>query len=80
MLEKTKLTLRVDVKLVDAAKDYAASHNTTVSRLVSEYLRTLAEQDDFLADAPILRRLSGILPSDVAIEDYHAYLEEKYRE
>ncbi len=31
-----------------------------------------------LADAPTVRRLSGILSQDASVEDYHKYLEEKY--
>jgi hypothetical protein len=76
--EEIELTVRIDGKLVDAVKDYAASHNTTVSRLISEYFQTLAPQYDLLAEAPILRRLTGLLPSNASIKDYHSYLEQKY--
>ncbi len=37
----TKLTLSIDEKLVQHAKDYAQSKNTSVSKLVSNYLSTL---------------------------------------
>ena len=37
----TKLTLSIDEKLVQTAKDYAQSKNTSVSKLVSNYLSTL---------------------------------------
>ena len=33
---------------------------------------------DFLEGAPIVRRLSGSLPSDVSEDDYNRYLEAKY--
>jgi len=77
-MEQTKLTLRLSRDLLDEAKRFAREHNTTLTRLVSEYLRQLRAQDDLLADAPIVRRLSGILSADASPEDYRRYLEEKY--
>ena len=77
-MEKTKLTIRVPRDLLEGAKQYAHENNTTLTRLVSEYLRRLSTHDDFLIDAPTVRRLSGILPQDVSVEDYHKHLESKY--
>jgi hypothetical protein len=77
-MEKTKLTVRVPRDLLEGAKRYANEHGTTLTRLVSEFLRQLSIQDDMLADAPAVRRLSGILPADASIEDYRHYLETKY--
>jgi hypothetical protein len=37
----TKLTLSIDEKLVQNAKKYAQNNNTSVSKIVSNYLRTL---------------------------------------
>ena len=77
-MEKVKLTIRLPRDLLEVAKRYAKEHNTTLTRLVSEYLRQLSAQDDPLADAPIVRRLSGTLSQDASVEDYYKYLEEKY--
>lgn len=77
-MEKTKLTVRVPQDLLKDAKRYAHEHNTTLTRLVSEYLRQLSAQDDPLPDAPVVRRLSGTLSLNASVEDYHEYLEEKY--
>jgi hypothetical protein len=77
-MERTKLTIRVDRDLLERAKRYANEHNTTLTRLVSEYLRQLNVQDDPLADAPIVRRLSGTLSQKASVDDYREYLEEKY--
>jgi hypothetical protein len=76
-MEKTKLTVRVPRALLEGAKRYASEHDTTLTRLVSEFLRRLSIQDDFLADAPVVRRLSGILSPDATVEDYRKCLEEK---
>ena len=77
-MEKTKLTVRVPRDLLEEAKRYAKAHNTSLTRLVSAYLERLSSQDDPLVDAPIVRRLSGILSKDVSVDDYYTYLEEKY--
>ena len=77
-MEKTKLTVRLPRDLLEGAKRYAKEHDTTLTRLVSEYLRQLGTQDDPLADAPAVRRLSGILSPDASVEDYRKYLEKKY--
>ena len=77
-MDRTKMTVRVPRDLLEGAKRYASEHDTTITRLVSEFLRQLSLQDDSLADAPLVRRLSGILPLDAAIEDYGRYLEEKH--
>lgn len=77
-MERTKLTIRVPKALLDEAKRYAREHRTTLTRLVSEYLRQLGTQGSALTDAPLVRRLSGSLPQDAAIEDHRAYLEEKH--
>ena len=77
-MERTKMTVRVPRDLLEGAKKYASEHDTTLTRLVSEFLRQLSLQDDSLADAPVVRRLSGVLSPDASIEDYGQYLEEKY--
>ena len=77
-MEKTKLTVRVPRNVLEGAKRYARENRTTLTRLVSEYLRRLTAQSDPLADAPIVQRLSGTLSQDVSPEDYREYLELKY--
>jgi hypothetical protein len=77
-MEQTKLTVRVPRALLEGAKQYAAENNTTLTRLVSEYLRQLGSQDDPLADAPTVRRLSGILSTEASVEEYNRYLEDKH--
>lgn len=81
MNETTKLTVRVPKSLLEEAKQYAKTHETTLTRLIVEHLRHLANQQDqeyWLRDAPVVRRLSGILPPEASIEDYHEYLVKKY--
>ena len=77
-METTKLTVRVSRDLLEGAKRYASAHDTTLTRLVSEFLRRLGAAEDPLADAPTVRRLAGTLSPDSSVEDYRRYLGEKY--
>ena len=77
-MERTQLTIRLPRDLVQEAKRYAEEHDTTLTRLLAEYLRQLGMQDNRLSDAPIVQRLSGALSADAAIEDHHVYQEQKY--
>lgn len=77
-MEMTKLTIRIPADVLERAKDYAEANQTSVTRLVTQYLSQLPVLESYLEDAPIVRGLIGTLPSDVSIEDYHRYLDEKY--
>jgi hypothetical protein len=76
-MDQTKLTVRVPRDLLENVKRYAAQNNTTLTNLIEAYLRRIPPQEP-LDDAPIVRRLSGILPENVTVQDYHVHLEEKY--
>lgn len=77
-METTKLTVRVPRAALEAAKAYARAHNTTLTRLITEYLRRLAEPEDYLAQAPTVQRLTGSLSPEARPEEYLVHLEEKY--
>jgi len=77
-VQDTKLTIRIPADVLQQAKGYAHRNRTTLTRLVSEYLRRLADEGDPLAEAPTVRRLAGTLLPDVSVADYRVYLEKKY--
>ena len=77
-MEMAKLTVRVPKDILEGARRYARENHTTLSRLVLEYLRQLTAPGDPLADAPIVRRLSGTLTRDVSVEDYREYLKRRH--
>ena len=77
-MQETKLTVRLPRELLENAKRYARKQNTTVTNLISEYLRRMPASLDILEDAPIVRRLSGTLSKNVSIADYRKHLEAKY--
>ncbi len=76
-MQETKLTVRIPRDLLENAKRFAAENHTTLTDLIEAYFRRIPAQQ-FLEDAPIVRRLSGSLPPDVTIEDYKKHLDEKY--
>lgn len=71
-----KLTLSVDEDVIDRARRYSQQHNTSISRLVTNYLAQLSSASG--AATPIVSRLRGILPSDINLDEYKEHLEEKY--
>ncbi len=76
-MQETKLTVRVPRDLLENVKRFAARQNTTLTDLIEAYLRQIPDQS-LPGEAPITRRLSGVLPSGVDIQDYKNHLDEKY--
>lgn len=79
---QTKLTLRLEDKVIEPAKRHAEKRGKTVSQMVSVYISLLDREGDVQEDAlpPITRSLSGVLEgTETKREDYYLYLEEKHR-
>lgn len=79
-----KLTLTVDERVIARAKQHAAAHGTSISALVEEFLELIANPPKPESPTPILDQWRGVLAgaypdAEAAIEDYHRYLEEKYK-
>ncbi|HEY4490625.1 MAG TPA: DUF6364 family protein, partial [Acidobacteriota bacterium] len=79
-MQGTKLTIRLPRKLLENAKRYARQQNTTLTQLITDFLDHISEPTNALENAPIIRRLSGILSKNVSIADYKKYLQEKWNE
>ena len=77
-MEMTKLTIRLPVNVLERAKSYAEINQTSVTRLVSNYLSQLPAEESYLEDAPIVQSLIGILSPETTEEDYWRYIDEKY--
>ncbi|MCQ3938327.1 MAG: hypothetical protein DPW18_14950 [Chloroflexi bacterium] len=77
-MQETKLTIRVPRELLENAKKHARRQNTTLTSLISEYLRRVPASMNVLQDAPMVRRLSGTLSRNVSVTDYKKHLEAKY--
>ena len=77
---KTKLTLRLDDKLIASAKRHSAESGKSVSQLVSDFFALLDAQDAEVDITPRVRSLRGVLAgSGLDESDYRRHLEEKYR-
>jgi len=78
---QTKLTLRMDSKLIRHAKERAKRNGKSLSKLVADYFSLLSEElDEEDHDVPpITRSLHGVLKnSGVKEEDYREHLERKH--
>jgi hypothetical protein len=83
----TKLTLKLDKYVVEGAKEYASSHNKSLSRLIESYLKSLLNNENQDSDkdfeiTPFVKSLkSGVkIPSEIDDKkDYGDYLSEKYK-
>jgi hypothetical protein len=83
---QTKLTLRMDDRIIAEAKAWAGAHGVSLSELVAAYLASLAEPPGREL-APWTRRLAGIargadgeVPTDEQVRaDYAAHVDAKHR-
>lgn len=80
---QTKLTLRLDSRLIRSGKTFAKQQGQSVSQLVAKYFFLLNNKNGTLVkndvDTPTTNALRGILRhSKVTKDDYHRHLERKY--
>lgn len=81
---QTKLTLRLDDRLIRRAKSYAKQQGKSLSVVVADMFRLLAATEAPTEDLPLTPRvaaLQGALAHGRRIkeEDYRRYLEKKHR-
>ncbi|MHB8925991.1 MAG: DUF6364 family protein [Coriobacteriia bacterium] len=76
----TKLTLRLDDKLIASAKRHSAESGKSVSQLVSDFFALIDAKDIDAEITPRVRSLRGVLAGSKLDEsDYRRHLEEKHR-
>ncbi|HEV7672479.1 MAG TPA: DUF6364 family protein [Thermoanaerobaculia bacterium] len=76
---QTKLTLRLEDSLIRAGKRQAERRGKSLSALVADFITVLDRAEPNPDDLPpIVKRLKGIAQA-ANPDDYHRYLEEKYR-
>ena len=74
---ETKLTLKMEKKVIHTAKMYAKRNNRSLSKMVENYFKNLSpELNVSKKHSPVVERLSGILSEDdlekIAHEDERA--------
>jgi len=78
----TKLTLRLDNKVISKAKKYAKERNTSLSKMIESYLDAVTRKNiSGIEITPLVKSLSGVikLPADYQHrKDYTDYLDQKY--
>lgn len=80
----TKLTLRLDAVVIKKAKKTASKKGVSLSRMVEDYFKALADQEQqSVRESPVLYEVSGVLSGkqDAAQlrEGYRKHLAEKHR-
>ena len=78
-----KLTLRLDETLIKNAKRLAKSRRVSLSRMVSDYFKSISFQEKKeIIESPILSEITGILPSKAdnkkLLKNYKKHIEDKY--
>ena len=78
---QTKLTLRLDDRLIRRAKKHAGRAGKSLSRMVADYFSALTSPETPRSEpTPTVAGLKGILKGTrIDSKDYRAYLEEKHR-
>ncbi|MFN8416135.1 MAG: DUF6364 family protein [Cytophagaceae bacterium] len=67
-----KLTLKLDEDVIQKAKLFAQEHNTSLSKLIENYLQKLTsdhDRDEIIT--PIVKELSGIL-DEASIQHFNS--------
>ena len=82
---ETKLTLRLNDRVIERAKVYAKEQKISLSKMIESYLDSLTrkiEDDSKKSITPLVESLSGVidLPADFNYKkEYGDYLTEKYK-
>jgi len=77
-MAETKLTIRIDRATLESAKRYAQAHGTSLTRLVTSHLERLGAGDESAGEAPVTRRLTGVLPAEASLHDYDEHIERRH--
>ena len=79
----TKLTLRLNSKVIETAKVWAKKHKTSLSKMIESYLGSVTGQkSERIEITPLVKSLSGIieLPEGYDYrEEYTKHISEKHK-
>ena len=80
----TKLTLKLNQKVIEKAKEYASNKKMSLSRLIEAYLQSLTTENDIseFEISPFVKSITTgtEIPTDLDYKkDYSDYLIEKYK-
>jgi len=74
----------MDEDIIDEAKRYARTHETSLSQLIASYLRSLTHAKKVRgAISPVVQEIAGVLPRSFRIgspiKGYRRHLRKKYQ-
>jgi hypothetical protein len=78
----TKLTLKLDQGVIEQAKTFAKEKNTSLSKLIENYLSLLIEHDRNFEVTPFVKSISGVvdLPDNFDYKsEYQKHVTSKYK-
>ena len=78
---QTKLTLRLDDKLIKSAKQHSARTGKSLSKLVADFFASIEDETRHKDEqtSPTVQSLRGVFKgSNLTEEDYRAHLTDKY--
>jgi hypothetical protein len=76
---ETKLTLKLKKKTIERGKVFAKKRNTSLSRLIENYLNKVTNESEEIEITPLVKSLSGVIHKKLKKGDYASYLQNKYR-
>jgi phage gp29-like protein len=77
---QSKLTLKLKKKTIERGKAFASKKNTSLSRLIENYLDRITAEDKDQEISPLVKSLSGVLKTkSFDKRDYASYLQKKYK-
>jgi len=77
----TKLTLRLDDRLIEKTKKIAKTRNVSLSEMVAEFFKSITSGGQEEISSPVLDEISGILAGKdrkALTSAYKRHIEEKY--
>lgn len=81
-----RLTLKLNESVIERAKEYAKTHNISLSKMIEQYLSSIVAKSDVspkeIELTPLVKELSGVIKMPVDNDykaDYVDYLEKKYQ-
>ncbi|WP_258101308.1 DUF6364 family protein [Marinoscillum pacificum] len=77
----SKLTLKLESSIIEEAKKYAKKHQTSVSKMVENYLLAVTQNPYDQEITPLVKSLSGVIeiPQDEDQLEYTKFLDKKYQ-
>lgn len=77
-MPKKRLNITVDPHVAERARRYSKRHDTSISKLVTDFLSGLPDEDEPREHSPAVRRLLGVATDGPDREECRKHLDEKY--